>query len=167
MERSGTDSREIDRESAIQSHNTHRAFIEKINEATIASGHAAIRNLFLMHGGALVAMLTFISTTINTDANVSLLKELLSPMVNFSIGLALATAASAGAYLTNYCYTSGAVMKRLTWKHPYVEDTAVGRRWRTVGVCLHLMTVILAFVSLFLFVRGFFEVKAAFEIGIS
>lgn len=127
----------------------------------MSSGQAAVKNLFLMHGGALIAMLAFTSGILTNNVSTVRADSLVDPMMRFAIGLAFATAASAGTYLTNYCYLAGAHNQTLVWNHPYLEKGRASKVWEGIGVVLHIATVALAFASLLLFVCGFLKVKDA------
>lgn len=163
MAEQDTDLEELNRQHALRAHQVHYSYLEKGNEATIASGQAAVKNLFLMHGGALVAMLAFTSGILNNSASVVQVDSLVDPMMRFAIGLACAAAASAGTYLTNYCYVAGAQLKTLIWQHPYIEEASASKVWEGVGVAFHVLTVLLALGSLLLFISGFWGVKGGLE----
>lgn len=161
MEDRDTDLEELHLQHAMRAHQVHYSYLEKGNEAAISSGQAAVKNLFLMHGGALVAMLAFTSGILNNNTSVVQPDSLVDPMIRFAIGLACAAAASAGTYLTNYCYLAGAQNQTLVWQHPYIEKGRVSKLWEGTGVTFHVATVLLAVVSLVLFVCGFWGVKDA------
>lgn len=148
-------------QQALRVHEVHYSYLEKGNEAIISSGEAAVKNLFLMHGGALVAMLTFTSGLLGNSKSGLSADGLVGPMMHFSIGLAAATAASAGTYLTNYCYVAGEQRRKLTWEHPYIEESAASKWWLHAGVLFHVLTIMLAIGSLLLFIGGFWGVKEA------
>ncbi|WP_283179034.1 hypothetical protein [Gemmobacter sp. 24YEA27] len=156
-----TDLDELNRQHALRAHQVHYSYLEKGNEAAISSGQAAVKNLFLMHGGALVAMMAFTSGILTNNASTVRADGLVDPMMRFAFGLALAAAASAGTYLTNYCYLAGAHNQTLVWSHPYLEKGRASKVWEGIGVALHVATVALAFGSLVLFVCGFMGVKDA------
>ncbi|MBJ2153876.1 hypothetical protein [Paracoccus sp. IB05] len=151
----------LNRQHALRAHQVHYSYLDKGNEAAISSGQAAVKNLFLMHGGALIAMLTFTSGILTNNASTVRADSLVDPMMRFAFGLALAAAASAGTYLTNYCYLAGAHNQTLVWNHPYLEKGRASKVWEGFGVALHVATVSLAFASLILFVCGFLGVKEA------
>ncbi|PZO63210.1 MAG: hypothetical protein DI498_13795 [Paracoccus denitrificans] len=114
-----------------------------------------------MHGGALIAMLTFTSGILTNSTSPVRADSLVDPMMRFAFGLACAAAASAGTYLTNYCYLAGAHNQTLIWQHPYIEKGRASKRWEGIGVAFHVTTVLLAVGSLALFVCGFWGVKEA------
>ena len=114
-----------------------------------------------MHGGALVAMLTFAGGILQKEDPAIPLASIMSPMIWFAVGLALATGASAGAYLTNYCHVSHLGTQKLDWTHPFSHETRTSRNWLRVAHFFHALTLIVALASLTVFVIGFFAVKSA------
>ncbi|WP_201150883.1 hypothetical protein [Rhodovulum sulfidophilum] len=155
MERVGAELECGNYEQARDMHKAHVSFVEKTNEATIASGQAAIRNLFLMHGGALVAMLTFISGLLSNNSTHLQVDSLIAPMIRFALGLAFAAAASCSTYLTNYCYAAGASRCVLNWSPPYIQRSRLAKIWMTIGLSFHVAAIILASASLVFFVWVF------------
>lgn len=156
-----TDMDNLNLQNALRAHQVHYAYLEKGGDAASSSGHVAVKNLFLMHGGALIAMLTFTSGILNNSTSSVRADSLVDPMMLFAIGLACAAAASAGTYLTNYCYVAGAQNQTLVFQKPYVEKNRASKLWEGFGVAFHIATVLLALGSLILFVCGFWGVKDA------
>lgn len=115
-----TDLEDLNRQHALRAHQVHYSYLDKGNEAAISSGQAAVKNLFIIHGGALIAMLTFTSGILTNNASTVRADSLVDPMMRFAFGLALAAAASAGTYLTNYCYLAAAHNQTLVWNHPHL-----------------------------------------------
>lgn len=148
-------------DEARREHDSVRSQFLVLNQAVISSGHAAVQNLFLMHGGALVAMLIFTGGILQKEDPAIPLTDMVGPMIWFAVKLALATGASAGAYLTNYCHVSHLSAHRLDWTSPFSHETRASKNWLRAGHCFHVLTLLTAVTSLAVFVLGFFAVKSA------
>lgn len=150
------------REDAKREHDRMTAHFLALNQAVLSAGTATIQNLFLMHGGALVAMLTFAGALMQKSEPPVSIGSIMQPMIWFALGLAFATGASAGSYLTSYFQAADISTQRVDWTWPFSHPTTASRRWSEVADFFHVITIAAAMTSLGLFVVGFFSVREAF-----
>lgn len=80
-----------------------------------------------------------------------------------AFGVVMATLASGGTYLTNYCYLAANQHMLLDWTHPYVHSTKKSSRWLYIGSGLHVATLCAAFASLVSFLIGVGALRKAFD----
>lgn len=161
MEHNNQEQINYDRKDAQRAHELNYSFIEQSNADSVSIGLAVIKNLFLIHGGALVSLLTFTSGILSNQYISFGTDNLVTPLYYFTLGLAFTVAASIGAYVTTFSYGSAALTQQRIWQYPYIKDTRGSNRWRHAGVCFHIITVTLVLGSLALFVYGAFGVKEA------
>ncbi len=162
MNEKAQDNANLNVELALLAHGQNAKYVEVANDAAVNASLGAIKNLFLMNGGALVAMLAFISGIIGNSGGIYSLSQFAAPMMYFSFGLALATLSSGGAYLTNLSYSSSASFHAMTWEHPYLKSTPKSKKWVRIGVTFHIVSVVSALLSLALFIVGFWSVRSVF-----
>ena len=134
---------------------------DQVNSATASAGQGALKALFLMNGGALIAMLTFLSTLITSENDRSLDVLLIAPMLYFSIELAAVAAAYCTTYLSSLSYVRSIGLRRCQWVSPFVSETDASRRWEIAGNIFLVVTIALGLASLTAFVWGFMLVAQA------
>jgi hypothetical protein len=150
---------ETNKEHAIRAHNNETDFYNFMNQSTIEAGQIAVKSLFLINGGAVVAMLGFIANTFGEmQANA---EALIMPLMHFVVGVGLTALTSAMAYFTQYCFTSASAKRKKKWDHPYVEDTKSSKLWRNWGVGFQVFAILSAVGSFVVFSRGIFQLADA------
>lgn len=132
----------------------HEHFTNSNNYIT-ESSNQAIRSLFLINGGAVVALLALLAASIETQHEIALI--VVKALQYFAKGVFAAAMTSVAAYLTNYCYGSSVYAQKRILNWPYVEETSSGKNWRRVGVFFHLVSLASAVGSLLMFVLGVCE----------
>ena len=143
---------------AERSHDELGSFIERSGDAAIKSGQLAIRTVTLINGGAVIAVLGFISALASKDSErIAQIVPVATSLLWFSGGVAMAAAAAGFAYLTNYAATG--VASRLN--HPFVEVTVASKRWRWFATVCQWVAVLTAILSLSFFVIGTVNVEDA------
>lgn len=113
---------EISREKYRVRADINLAFFRSI----IASGQAALKSMFLINGGAAVAVLALIghlSTSANSSPTVS---RFALPLLCFAFGLLLTTTASGLTYLAQKAYS---------------ERSKGRRRGNRIGICIVLLSI--------------------------
>jgi hypothetical protein len=101
---------------AERSHDELGSFIERSGDAAIKSGQLAIRTVTLINGGAVIAVLGFISALASKDSErIAQIVPVAKSLLWFSGGVAMAGAAAGFAYLTNYAATGVASRLQRTW----------------------------------------------------
>jgi hypothetical protein len=157
----------IERENARRSHRINEDFIVNTNAVTVEMGHQALKTLVLMNGGALIAMLAFLSSIfasaslVDVEATVSF-DILTKSLLRFAFGLVCSALAMAATYFTNYCYTASAANLKYIWRHPYLDKTPKSRRWVVAGAVFHIITIAVTIAALVFFILGFLLVRAGF-----
>jgi hypothetical protein len=147
---------------AERSHDELGSFIERSGDAAIKSGQLAIRTVTLINGGAVIAVLGFISALASKDSErIAQIVPVATRLLWFSGGVAMAAAAAGFAYLTNYAATGVASRLQRTWNHPFVEVTVASKRWRWFATVCQWVAVLTAILSLCFFVIGTVNVEDA------
>lgn len=154
------------REDALRVHAWMMDLIAKNMEATSQSGQAAIRTLFLLNGGALIALLTFLSAFISGPRYSGQLSLFVGPLETFAVGVAVAAASFCATYCSNFSgVMQGVTMKRAV-DSPYLRETQLSKRWGITGGFALGVALSSAAGSLILFVWGFRQIRGALA-GIS
>jgi hypothetical protein len=131
-------------------------FFTQVNEAAIKTGESTFQACLLINGGAAVSVLAFIGGLASKDViGVSQLAAVADSLISFAFGVVAAVAGMALSYSVNY----------LTAVH---TDSLIQRREGAVFLGrlkagLHVLTILVGFVSVFFFVRGVFAVRNSVE----
>ena len=150
---------EVHRQDAQRAHDKLSNFHEYVNQAAIRSGETAIKMLLAINGGAAVSLLTFAGSISKDQKDTAL--GIANSLAWFAAGVALATAASALSYFTNYFMASIASSKARTWEFPYVAEGPTTKRYRRINLVFHIAAVVTAVLSLVVFVYGMSLVRNA------
>jgi hypothetical protein len=152
----------LNQHHAERAHDKLDNFIERSSEAAIKSGQLAVRTVTLINGGAVIAVLGFISALASKDSDrIAQIVPIAKTLLWFSGGVLMAAFAAGFAYLTNYAATGGATYQRRTWNHPYVEETARSKSWRRFQIAFQRCAVGTAMLSLGCFIIGTWNVEVA------
>jgi hypothetical protein len=147
---------EIRREDACRAHDKLNELHRYVDEAAIAAGQSALRMSRLINGGAAIALLTFVGTLPKEQ------KRLFADtLVWFASGVALAVAALALAYFTNYFMAGVATSPLRTWVYPYIEPGPTTSRYTILNRIFHVSSVLVGLASLAAFVCGMLRVRDA------
>lgn len=150
---------EIRRQEANAALDRHFDFESKMNDAAISSAHNAIKTLIIFHGGALVALMTFIPAMVDLDTSSDANQAMTKAMLMFALGLSLAGLCSLLAYLVNYCNARHASSMTRSYQYPYLSESDASKPWRHAMTVLHMIGVIAAIASFIFFVIGFVQAK--------
>lgn len=126
---------------------TRRA--ETMEAASIESANQVLKALFLLNGGACVAVLGFLASTFNADADTDrarLIADMLASLRWFSMGAGCAVLASGLAYLTNSAYARGLI------------DVNDRKAWWW-GMALNKVAVMVSIASFVLFCVGLLSIR--------
>lgn len=137
--------------------------LNAMNAALADSGQNALKGAFLMNGGALVALLTFLSSLMGRDDGAEVVKALLPAMQGFAFGVASVGLAYGGTYLTNLLYTNSMLATDQVDDPPYLATTNKGLWFYRIGLAFHALTIIAALVSICSFFYGFNLVDEALK----
>ncbi|MGE4048090.1 MAG: hypothetical protein AB7F35_24750 [Acetobacteraceae bacterium] len=153
---------EQDRAVAERAHDIEAGFASNANHAAVTAGNHAIRALLLINGGAAVAMLAFIGHLAGVkDGKFSgKLPELTAPLAWFAWGVALAAAAGALAYCTNYCIGASSAAKDRSYEYPYLRPTTVSKRWKKGALLFQAVALLVSVAALGTFLCGMTEIRA-------
>jgi hypothetical protein len=120
----------------------HDARLEMF-KSVIAYGQGAIKSLFLLHGGAVIILLTFITHL--ARENPSKVPEFSDCVLPFALGVFTAALVALSAYLCQLLYGQGDIESHKK------------------GILLHRTCISLAIVSLALFLWGLYSVYIGFQ----
>ena len=129
---------------------------KRLVEAATRDALEAIKIVFLLNGGAAVAVLTFISSISSRSTNHSALKPLLDSLYWFCAGLVLAGLTVFVAYLCNSLYSAHLLKQDKIWEYPYLRENASSKRQLKWATGLNIFGILFAVASLATFVRGVF-----------
>jgi hypothetical protein len=127
---------ELDRQS-------HDERIEMF-KSVIAYGQGAIRSLFLLHGGAVIILLTFITHLVRE--NPAKVPEFTDCVLPFALGVFTVALVALSAYISQLLYSRGDVKSHNN------------------GILFHWACIILAIASLGLFLWGLYSVYLGFQL---
>jgi hypothetical protein len=147
---------DINREEAHRAHDKLDDFHAYVNKGAVKTGQSALKLSMLINGGAAVALLTFIGKLPKEQQH-----AVADTLVWFASGVALAVAAIAASYFTDYFMAAIAVSRMRTYEHPYVTDGPKTNRFRKLNLAFHILAVGAGLASLGAFVCGTFDVRAA------
>ncbi|MDO8288768.1 MAG: hypothetical protein Q7T44_06070 [Parvibaculum sp.] len=144
----------------------HERRAESMEKASIESANLALKSLLLLNGGACIALLGFLASVFSSDAQyadkVSALQPFISALIKFTWGAAFAVLATAVAYFVNSYYARGLMAYDKSFEWPYVKSNdQADREWR-IGSRLNLAAVLVAAVSMGMFVWGIISVSLAY-----
>lgn len=126
---------------------------EMMEAAANESANVALKALFLLNGGACVAVLGFLASTFNVETNsdhATLVTDFIKALKWFAFGSGAAVFASCLAYLANSGYAKGLIdiEDRISW------------RW---GVVLNWAAIIIGLASFVLFSVGVLSIRHVYE----
>jgi hypothetical protein len=152
----------LNQHHAERRHDALNNFIEKSSDAAISSGQLALRTITLINGGAVIAVLGFISAIVSKDpTRIEQIMLIANSLLWFSGGVAGSALAAGFAYLTNNATTSSASQQLKVWNHPYVEHTAESKKWMRFAIAFQWCAVVMAMLSICFFIIGAVSVKDA------
>lgn len=125
-----------------------------MESAAIESGNQALKALFLLNGGACIALLGFLASTLNSSKPeiAHLMQNIVSALQWFAYGVGAATLASCLAYVTNSTYANALLVQ---------EDTEAKSIWKK-AVIWHRITVGAASAALTMFAVGVASVSGLY-----
>lgn len=139
--------------AAERAHDLSNDLGKQLTEASTRDAQEAIKVALLINSGAAVAILTFISS-LASKTSLGDLKPITNCLYWFAGGVVAAGVTSAFAYLANSLYSGNHFDQTKTWKHPYLIETAKSKRKFWWAKFFNWGGVILASLSLILFVVG-------------
>ncbi|MEM7212391.1 MAG: hypothetical protein AAF479_10945 [Pseudomonadota bacterium] len=149
-------------EMANNAHKNAYEAANKSNLAQIENANIALKSIFLLNGGAAVAMIAFLGSAVGTDnlPDGIRLSLVFAPIVYFGWGVALAAIATVIAYSANSCITRSLYGYDLDWTHPYVHENDESRLYKKWGEGLIVIGFLTVLASIALFTIGVYEVRA-------
>ena len=137
---------------------------KRLTEASARDAQEAIKIALLVNSGAAVAILAFISTLASrSGVTLANLKAVKNSLYWFTGGIISSGVTAAFAYLSNSFYAAHFFAQDKVWEHPYLRENTRSRRMLRWGKLFNWGGFILAWIALFLFIRGVYV--AAHAIG--
>jgi hypothetical protein len=145
------------REEAHRAFDSSEAFHTYTNKATIEAANLTLRTLIIINGAAAIAVLTFLGG-IASKENIDFRKvgDVAHILRYFAIGVALALAAMAFSYFTNYFMVAIESSKTRNYDPPYIVEVPRTKTMRRINRGFHIAAFLSAFLSLVLFVAGMY-----------
>lgn len=140
-----------------------QSWAEKANETAVKMAHEILRTLIIIHGGATIAMLSFIGGVLGdgklADNGATMLAE---PLMVFGWGIVITIGAMVGAYFTDGLVVAHTFQQQLVEATPADETAAVRlKRITFAKLCVHGIAVALTIASVGAFITGMYDLKAA------
>jgi hypothetical protein len=147
---------------AARAHDRRDAAVAGYDSATYTSGGAALKIGMLVNGGAVVALLAFLSSLLQSgvDQGTSL-QQFSYALSLFAIGTGFSGIA---AGLTNWRHFSSArseASKALNFDPPYIHDTTLSKKWASKARLAQCIAVFFGVASILLFFGGVLAVQLA------
>jgi hypothetical protein len=153
------------RENIIEGRRAHDrldAFLAAINDSTVKSADAVLRNCLLINGGAAVAILAFMGALSSKNSGSGkIIEDIADGLTYFAWGVIAAVAALGLSYIVHFATYKHAASQNKVWENPYLTPGKSTPYWAGLKIGLHVVAVVLAVVSGVLFVIGLFAVKHA------
>ena len=149
-------------EAAQKSHDSASEHFEALNKFSMDAGVVAVRSLFLINGGAAIAVLAFIAQVYDGDSHLTV-ADVANALLWFAVGVAFAALAACGTYLTNFSYSSASASRTQTWEHPFSEETRSSVFWLRAGYGFHILTILTALAALATFLIGVYQLAGILQ----
>ncbi len=147
-------------EEAWRAHDRVSETIKEVNRATFTGANLTLRTFVLINGAAAVSVLAFIGGLIGQkQLSLDSGRDIASSLTWFAIGVAAAGLGMLFAYLTNYAIGAHNAKKMRTFSPPFLADTPASDRFRKLARWCHIIGMLLAAVSVILFIVGMFAVR--------
>ena len=142
-----------DRDIAQRYHDRNDSEFRFHNQCTVEIGQTAVRSVFLINGGAAVAVLAFLSGLVGSEQLVDL-QGVSKALWWFALGVALAALSSCSAYFANFCNASRVGHRTQRYEYPYVEETEESEQFGKRSTFFTGVSILLVACSVLCFFRG-------------
>ena len=115
-----------ERENALRAFERNEAMHIELLRASLDSARDAMKAMFLLNGGASIALLGFLASTFAEDFTVdetNLYASIMRSLTYFASGAFLAVFTMALAYLINSLYSGSHAGMERKWSWPYLSET--------------------------------------------
>jgi hypothetical protein len=147
---------------AARAHDRRDAAVAGYDSASYASGGAALKIGMLVNGGAVVALLAFLSALLQGEGDQSgSLQRFSFALTFFAIGTGCSGVA---AGLTNWRHFASArceALKDLNFTAPFIHDTPISKKWAAKARTAQCIAVVFGALSILLFFAGVVSVQFA------
>jgi hypothetical protein len=153
------------RRIAEREHDVALGRTQAIEEAALTELNNALRALFLLNGGAAVAILAFLGGLVGRDQIGHLeLAVVARTLIWFAIGVVLSTLASLAAYSANIAQANAAWAGERQYDPPYFQNTDLSNQRYAAATVWQWVWWIAAWLSLVAFLFGIYKVMGAVEL---
>ncbi|EYD77103.1 hypothetical protein Rumeso_01362 [Rubellimicrobium mesophilum DSM 19309] len=153
--------RQIYKEEVVKAHGRIDAYYERAQDATIQSGQHAIRALFLINGGAIVALLAFLSSLASGGGFESRVHLFALPLLTFAQAVVAVAVGYGAVYFTNYSSAKCAETMVKSYEIPHYSESPTSLRWRIAANFFQGAALGASVGSLGLFVAGVLQIRDA------
>lgn len=137
-------------------HETRLRSALAVDAPVITFAVEALKGAILVNGGTAGALLAFVG-----QKGIQAQPGIGEAFYWFAFGLLFGALASAGSYITQFCYAVTVRSYICTWEYPYVQNTPGHRWWRAAGFAFHGLSIIVVSMSFGAAVRGFWVAAKA------
>ena len=137
---------------------SHRENFHNLNSQVGEASIQATKMMFISNGGALVALLGFLSFFADRPSEPIAVTVALS-LSDFAVGTIFSLIVAVTAYATNYCYVSYVSSWEFVEDNPYPLETNYSKRWIFAGKLFHVTSVAAGLGSIVFFVLGVWELS--------
>lgn len=140
-------------EAAHKAHDRLVASHMESFKSAISAASTALKLLVAVNAGGIIALFGFVGAV--AGKNVLPSTHLVSaPVEAWAGGLTMGVLATLGMYVSQGLFLSSSRNKRISYEHPFVEDTPRSKVYRVFGNLSRVVTVTLAGGSLTCFLYG-------------
>jgi hypothetical protein len=153
------------RRIAEKEHNIALGRTGALEQAALKQLGNVLSALFLLNGGAAVAVLAFLGGLAGKEKIGQLALALVAKtLIWFTAGVVFATLASVAAYVTNISQANAAWMGERSYSEPFLQETPASNRLYTVAQIWQWVMWVSMWLALAAFVFGVFKVTGAVEL---
>lgn len=141
----------------------------KLMELARENAALALKSMFLLNGGAAIAVLTFIGGAFVETSNKPNIQplQLFDSLAWFSRGAAAAVVAMAFAYFAAACAANASHNLKRVWPYPYHQETPASKRWQRGSLIAEVLAVLSALASIGFLFWGISYVEQAANLGVT
>lgn len=148
-------------DGATKQHDYVRSLAAENFKVTITAAASALRVLLTVNAGGALALLGFIGAIAGKEKRVfDSASAFACPISLFGAGIILAVFATCCMYFAQGAFSYHVSAQKLTLDHPFISSTPASRRWKYIGTCFQVGSILGALGSFLVFIVGIYECRS-------